>query len=375
MRVLALLNKYDFVNPTRGLLVDALIRRLGVRVIGPGYGELPRDIAELEAREGRFDVVLIESDLFAYHGEPEHGNITGAGTNDWPRDLFDRGLPIVVFNILSDLHGARPGYWAKLRRVGAFMVNASSSLQFHKPYRELRGEETWLDPDATYFAPGNVDDRVLLLPHCVALDEFIPYGWRWKRHDVAVMGADYLFRRQTRKWCAENGVSYVSMMTLSHRILTDFLLKYGDFFWRLWKTRFVRYVERARLGVTCDGTIGYPIRKFFEIPAFGVPLAAAFFKDPEALGFRDGETCFHLLPDRMEQIAEILAAFRSDAGYARRIATAGQEMVREFHTVERRVDQLLAVLEGVATGRLRTTVWRDGRQVMAFRDGSESAPL
>jgi hypothetical protein len=375
MRILAVLNKYDFVNPTRGLLVDAFARRPGVRLVGPGFGELPRDIADLQSQEGKFDVILIESDLFAFHGEPVHAKITGADRPDWPRDLFDAGLPIVVFNILSDLHGAKPDYWRRLRAADAFMVNASSSPQFFKAHAEMVGEETWIDPRAEYFAPGTIDDRALLLPHCVAPGEFIPFGSRRKRHDVAAMGADYWFRRQTRKWCAENGVSCVSMMTLSHRILTDYLLKYGDFFWRLWKRRFVKYVEQARLGVTCDGTIGYPIRKFFEIPAFGVPLAAAFFKDPEALGYKDGQTCFHLSADRFERIDEILEAFQSDAGFARRIAEAGQEMVRECHLVERRAAQLVALLEAIASRELRTTRWRDGRQILVRKDGSSSAPL
>jgi hypothetical protein len=189
------------------------------------------------------------------------------------------------------------------------------------------------------------------------------------------MGADYWFRRRTREWCKSTGHSCQSMMNPINRLVTDYLLRYGGLFERMWRERFVRFVRAAHVAVTCDATIGYPLRKFFEIPAFGAPLAAQFFRDPEALGYFDGETCFHLDPERMDRIAELVRASRAGDPQMRRVAAQGQEMVRSFHTVDVRAVQLAAICAAAADGSLRATRWSEGRMRIVRGDSTMSEPI
>ena len=128
---------------------------------------------------------------------------------------------------------------------------------------------------------------------------------------------------------------------------------------KLYYYRFQTGIHRSRVSITCDGTVGYPIRKFFEIPAFGSVLAGRFCRNAESLGFRHGETCFHLEePAGVVKLARMLAR---DDSLARRVATAGQEMVREFHSVQARIGQFMMLAESLASRRFKTARWEAGR--------------
>lgn len=377
MRILFLAHKAEYLNPTRGLFVDGFARRPDVVRVGPGYGPLPETIAEMARQAGgRFDAVVVDSLLYSWHGEPQQRTVTGLDHDFWPRDLFESGIPTVILNMMADLQGAPRAWWDRYLASGFWMANPSSSPQFYRHQTPDRiARESWLEPGIPFLDPSVVTERMLMLPHCLETTEFLEIPAKRKSLDVAVMGADYWFRRRTREWCKTTGHSCQSMMNPLNRLVTDYLLRYGGIFERMWRDRFVRFVRAAHVAVTCDATIGYPLRKFFEIPAFGAPLAALFFRDPEALGFVDGETCFHLDPDRMDRIADLVRASRAGDETMRRVARDGQEMVRQRHTVDVRAAQLAAICEAAATGTLRGTVWRGGRMHVVRDDATLSGPV
>jgi hypothetical protein len=250
------------------------------------------------------------------------------------------------------------------------VLSTVTSPQFRIPEAALTAPEEWFDPEAFLVRNQDlVDERWLLVPHCVSEEEFVPAGNTRKRTDVSVLGTKYRFRAKAMEHVrARKELSLATLDGPVQRLLYYATTRYSvqrrldvtPWFYR----RFQRAIARSRISITCDASIGYPVRKFFEIPAFGSVLAARFFPDMAALGFQDGTNCFAIEEDRLERIEEIVAFLGSDSQEAARLATAGQEMVWNCHRATVRAEQFLSALEAVVSGTYGGSRWRDGRQVL-----------
>ena len=369
VRVLVISQRWKYTNPTTNLFVEEFARRPGVTISGRGYPLKSDRIAVLAREHGSFDVIL--TDPWALTDGPSK-HYKGLR----PPDILDYGAPVILNLLQNDPHAFSEAFYRDFIGRASFAVSAVASAQFWLPdFTAAATRESWLDPTTyTTANPAVIDDRFLLLPHCVEDSEFQPLGGR-RPIDVSVLGSNYHFRRLVREYV---GRVCGIRATMGPDLLQKILGRLSDNSYTgkyllatpLYRHRFARTLRRSLLSVTCDGSVGYPVRKFFEIPACGAVLAARFFREPEALGFRDGENCFFLDEDHLERIDEILRFLKSDSVEAQRIARAGQEMVREFHSVKRRVDQFLEIAEAVAAGTLKTTRWQDGRQVLIERAGS-----
>lgn len=363
MKILVLDTNVRYANPTPQSFLVALARRADVVMGGLGYGIDTSDLRALERIHGRFDAIIGQTWMFGEPGAGQYGALV-------PRDLNDHQAPKILNLLQIDPHGF-PEYQYRACVVPADLVLSTVvSPQFRIPEAALVAPEEWFDPNA--FLVRNqylVDERWLLVPHCLGEDEFVPVGSIQKKTDVSVLGTKYRFRaRAIEHLRSRPDLSCATLDGVVQRLLYYATTRYSVQRWfdatPWFHRRFSRAIARSRLSITCDASIGYAVRKFFEIPAFGSVLAARFFPEMAALGFQDGTNCFALREDRLGRIEEVITFIKSDSREALRLAKAGQEMVWTSHRATVRAEQFLAALEAVVNGTYGGTRWRDGRQVL-----------
>jgi hypothetical protein len=364
LKILVLDTNVAYANPTSRVLLSALAREADVIFGGIGYDTDTSDLRALERRVGRFDVIIGQTWMFDVPGQGQYGAFV-------PRDLRNHPAPKVL-NLLQVDPYSVPEYIYQSCIVPAdAVISTVASPQFRIPDPSATmNRESWFDPEFFLVRrPELIDERWLMLPHCIAESEFELVGAAHKCWDVIVPGIGYHFRKMAKDHLARRrDLTLASLDGPLQRFLywaTSYyrVQKHVDFTdW--FHTRFRDRIAASRVAVTCDGSIGYAIRKFFEIPAFGTLLVARFFPDMGALGFRDQENCFAIENDSLERLDEIVDFARSDSIEATRIVQAGQDMVRESHRATVRARQLLALLEALCQGRLGGVRWQDGQQII-----------
>ena len=363
MKILVLDTNVRYANPTARSFLAALAKRANVVMGGLGYGIDTSNLRALERVHGRFDAIIGQTWMFGEPGVGQYGAVV-------PRDLKDYPAPKVLNLSQIDPH-AFPEYQYQACVIPADLVLSTvASPQFRIPQAALTAPEEWFDPNAFLVRNQNlVDERWLLVPHCMSEDEFLPVGRTKKKIDVSVLGTKYRFRAKAVEYIrSRQNLSLATLDGAVQRLLYYATTRYSvqrridmtPWFHR----RFRRAIARSWLSITCDASIGYAVRKFFEIPAFGSVLGARFFPDMAALGFQDGTNCFALDEDRLERIEEVVTFLRSDGREATRLATAGQEMVWNCHRATVRADQFLLALDAVVNGTYGGARWRDGRQML-----------
>jgi spore maturation protein CgeB len=90
---------------------------------------------------------------------------------------------------------------------------------------------------------------------------------------------------------------------------------------------------------------GIPTIRVFEALACGIPLVSAPWDDAEGL-FRPGRD--YLVARDGEEMTRHLAAIRDEPALRRELVKSGLETIRARHSCAHRVDELLAIVEGIA---------------------------
>ena len=366
MRILVLDTNVRYANPTARSFLAALAQRADVVMGGLGYGIDTSDLRALERVHGRFDAIIGQTWMFGEPGAGQYGALV-------PRDLNDHPAPKILNLLQIDPH-AFPEYLYRTCVVPADLVlSMVTSPQFRIPEAAFDTPEPWFDPDAFLVRNQDlVDERWLLIPHCLGDDEFMPAGRIKKKTDVSVLGIKYRFRAAVIEHLRSRPhISCATLDGMVQRLLYYATSHYSVQRWfdatPWFHRRFRRAIARSWVSVTCDASIGYAVRKFFEIPAFGSVLAARFFPEMAALGFQDRTNCFALSEDRLERIEEIVTLLKSDSREALRLTQGGQEMVWNCHRATVRAEQFLSALEALINGTYGGTRWQDGRQVLLPR--------
>ena len=188
MKILVLDTDVRYANPTAQSFLAALAQHADVVTGGLGYGIDTSDLRALERVHGRFDAIVGQTWMFGPPGVGQYGAVV-------PRDLSDHPAPKVLNLLQIDPH-AFPEYQYRACVVPADLVcPRSRALNFRIPDAALTEPEEWFDPEAFLVRNQDlVDERWLLVPHCVSEEEFVPVGSTRKKTDVSVLGTKYQFR-------------------------------------------------------------------------------------------------------------------------------------------------------------------------------------
>jgi len=104
-----------------------------------------------------------------------------------------------------------------------------------------------------------------------------------------------------------------------------------------------------------------PIRKFFEIPSAGAVLVCRPFHGFAEAGFVDGVNCILAEPNELMDVHNSLIA---DPDRAQNIASAGQHLVMDLHSLSARADHLAAIIDAIAEQRFAGSQWVDGSHLL-----------
>ncbi|WP_221563892.1 glycosyltransferase [Alkalihalobacillus sp. TS-13] len=103
-------------------------------------------------------------------------------------------------------------------------------------------------------------------------------------------------------------------------------------------------LNRSRIFLTCDSIYKFPVLKYFEAAGCGSLLLASGSKELQDLGFIDGETFVEVNEHNFHQKVEY---FLKNEHERRQITANAIKLIREKHTTEIRVKQLLAHIERI----------------------------
>lgn len=203
------------------------------------------------------------------------------------------------------------------------------------------------------------------LPFALGSWELSPNSPR-KRWDVAIPGARYATRR------IASDVSRASGCSVAPHSVSGRLLAASEHFasglpgrsqivsqlHRLRHQQLRRVVSQSQV-VWVDGSaLGYPVRKFLEIPAWSVPMVTLGAPHLEDLGFEPGH---HYLASTPEEFADTATGLLKDPVRASKLGTSARRIVEELHSANARSRDLWWALEQLALGNLGVARYRNGR--------------
>ena len=203
------------------------------------------------------------------------------------------------------------------------------------------------------------------LPHAVTRRE-LSLGHDQRRWQVSMPGVSYMTRVVGLASLREAGLrigpferrdSVITRMAAQAQRLVGG--KLASRWWisaRGWNQRSL--LRNSEVGCTCGSGVMYDVRKFYEIPAAGSALVCYADINLENLGFVDGKTCIYSKPEDYGRAVKHLLSNRSELNRLRR---AGFEMVRDLHSMEKRVSDFIECLRQMTNGRLSHASFVGGR--------------
>ncbi len=117
-------------------------------------------------------------------------------------------------------------------------------------------------------------------------------------------------------------------------------------------------VRSSAMAFVCGSGVSYATRKFFEIPALQAPMLAYPCVGFEDYGFEHGVNVIATMPEDAGENAKWL---HSNATAAAKIACAGQELVRQRHSLKKRVKDFGECLRKLDNGKLHGAEFVRGR--------------
>ncbi|MGE5403346.1 MAG: glycosyltransferase, partial [Candidatus Saccharibacteria bacterium] len=236
--------------------------------------------------------------------------------------------------------------------------------QFVRPVGELaylkneffasHANDNWFD-----FLNNN-GSRIVSLPAFVSEHEFSWLPLAERKYLWSIMGARYWARVEGRKLLDENNIKWTGKWL--PRVIT--LLEKAGIkpFTRPVLQNAINYLffdalESSKYSYTCGSGLGYPIRKFFEIPARGAVLVCLPCSGLEALGFIDSINTITCLPHELIKVNNEL---NSDPQKAQAIADAGRNLIWEKHTLAARARNVEAALQAIKSGTFSGSYWEKG---------------
>lgn len=107
---------------------------------------------------------------------------------------------------------------------------------------------------------------------------------------------------------------------------------------------YAKEINRAKIFLTDNSTLKYPLIKYYEVLACNTLLLAPTSRELEDLGFIPGVHFVHINEDDFYEKAKYYLEHEDER---LQIAQAGHDMVHQFHTVEVRAKQLINIISTI----------------------------
>lgn len=386
MRILYLDSLVEFLNPTRELLLPLLKQVGDVEPFGPGYvseTELAAGLGAFVKVHGSFDVVVTTEhitnaaiwpttrNLEAIYRRNHRRHFPTAHLRFVPQILqfaLQSYLPKVAIVLETDYYGIGD---IEVETLEQFDLLVGFGEQFVKPLSDIhryKAERFASEANDNYARLVRAHaNRVLSFPPFVSSQELdMRPGGRRQRPRVSVPGASYVARQRARKALAGadllapgarhlrkafGALSRVGVPTYSSAIGQAIL-----------RGAYRREVSSSALAFADGSGLEWPVRKFFEIPAYGAALMCVPCNGFEEIGFVDGESAVRTTPESIVEDARQLLADPLGLG---QLQQRGWDLIRQSHTLEARGPVLEMALKRIIAGTFSGSWWERGKLVLA----------
>lgn len=389
------------IYKTENVFKNTLNEFFCVTTLGPGYGSIHDFEKKLKKYlSGELDFDLVVCDIFLYFypfnlKTYENPNQSPSfrfsarkyfmGISDLECSIIEDNInklilntskPVFIYMITSDY------YAYSIDRINK--MNESSKNIFFlcfgdqdiiKPLTDLPNAkhesffERINDNFATFIKEN--PEKIIPLPHMIGIDEFLLPDK--KKSEWLVPGAHYYYRKILRSALISAGMKcpnapwinrmfllvirclHLPSQFLSHNYIRD-----------IYYNEFRKQISKSWCTYTCGSGIDVPVRKFFEIPAFGSLLVCRPFQGFEKLGFIDGENCLICDEKNLDAIIEKV----KDREYVKQVTLNGQNMVKEKHSANVRVRQFYHIFLQIQQNDFRRLFWASGDLFCELPDGT-----
>jgi hypothetical protein len=382
------------LNPTATYfpqLIEAAVPN--VSFYGPGFSSpdaLAKGLLAWIQNTGPYDVIFIgpnspilattlDDDVvrrtlrhmrrFSAHGHADAQIVT------FLEDLF-AALPKVdiehrvVTSLNFDYYAATPAQVQRLQDLNLILIGPNE--QFVRPLADLPDfvvqekhyqrkkaglSDCWFD-----FLHAH-PERVMTALHYVVPSEFSYTPIHLRRPVVAVPGVEYHLRKKANAELRRSGVRmaskwYFHLFRILNRLgIPVYAHPMGL---HMYNQGFQRTLKTSRYVYTAPGGFGFPVRKFFEIPAAGALFLCRPCTGYRELGFVDGVHYFSAEPDDLPGLLQELA--RTGAGHD--VAISGRKVTANNHSLQARAQQVRRCLKALARGTYRGARWEQGNFVV-----------
>lgn len=388
LRVLYVDVNARFLNPTRNVLPLAFKSACDTVFFGPGYvpsAVIKRGLDAFIDTHGPFDFAVITEHMM-YRDEteqlPRTLTLRRSYAVDFPwADLLEAPRIRRAFNKLAcprivslqetDFYPWTNFHTERISMCADYYLVWNT--EFRKRIEELpnlgyesfaeRATDLWID----YL--DQKTDQTISCVHMVGENEFEFLPFSSRKRVWSVPGDQYHARAVARRGIRDMD----KRARLPSNIHKKLFLRYGALKNRvgiaLANAMFAREIAQSKYAFTCGSGLGYPIRKFFEIPALGSVLVCEPCNGFEHLGFRhldNAITC------DASDIGDVHAYLEENPEEAQAIARRGQELVWNLHRSGARGQQIRQALEAIRAGSFRGSRWNKGRfEVLAEGNGRQ----
>lgn len=337
--------------------------------IGPGYSRTQtfENIIEFRKEFDRVEADLVVCDIdtfgyefFGFNLDRSSYSFTAETLKKYAT-LFDTFLPDIKCPIIVycnfDHYYAPSKLIEKLIKNSAYVI--SRDRDFWRP-KELLSDlpkEKFFDAvnDNWYSYVIENNDRVISLPHFITPDE-VKLDNRERDIDVSVLGVKYYYRLEAIEALKSAGINCVTG-ELNRKIISKFMQWFPAKFQSKYNSSFWKILERSKTSFTCGSALGFPIRKYFEIPAAGSILLCKPFLNFENLGFKSGVNCFTV---DNNDVVEMVQEINRDYSSFSKIKASASELLLSSHSYEPRTIQLKSSLKAISKNEFNGSYWSSG---------------
>ena len=186
------------------------------------------------------------------------------------------------------------------------------------------------------------EDRMVWFPFHVPEDIFRDYGEN-KIYNLLMMGAmdpRYYPLRVKMEEEMKGVKGFVHLKHPGYGVIDDGKVLTGEVY--------AREINRAKLFLTCDSSLKFPLLKYFEVLACKTLLLAPSNQEIQDLGFKDGENFVSINEYNFKEKAFYYLGNEQEA---QEIAINGYNMVHKNHSTEKRVKQLITSVKEIINHR------------------------
>lgn len=380
-RALILAFKNHYLNSTDDVFYDVLSNIFEVTFYGPGYTpkeELITDARKIYDTLGPFDACFVHqyvmhnlyswpqflrrpsvNQYFAFNEIYfcDHSADFGINYNDIPCKKFLISLRSDCYAFTKkeeDEYKSFDGYW--IIPPPEVIPPVSELTNFEGEKFSIQATDRYIDLCAQNA------ERIIPVAHLMSSEEFVTIPLNKKTIDVSVPGCAYLERRnayQNLKNAGYNPVKEYQFVKYTRYAMQLSKLHFGatNVGVKFFKSTFRHLIANSRVVFTDGSRVRAPIRKYFEIPAFGSLLAAEKSYNADALGFVDGK---NFVECNSKTICDVVAHSLKNDDWTQMMIQSSSDFIRQTHSDVAWTGYFREIYSRISDGTFNGARWEKG---------------